>query len=50
MVFNADGASDILWRNNNGANAIWLGGSASAAIYPTGAGPDWKIAATGQLD
>jgi hypothetical protein len=48
--FNADGTSDILWRNNNGANAIWLSGAAEAAIYPTGAGPDWKIAATAQLD
>ncbi len=43
--FNADGGSDILWRNTNGTNAIWFMNGAtvtSAALIPTVPG-SWTI-------
>ncbi|MBW8745116.1 MAG: VCBS repeat-containing protein [Sphingomonas sp.] len=51
--FNGDGISDVLWRNQNGAVAIWHGtDSASfASDYAHGiVGTQWKIAGVGDLN
>src|SRR5207237_844528 len=52
--FNGDGLSDILWRNDNGDLAQWLGTSAgsfasNSASYAS-VGTDWHVAATGDFN
>lgn len=47
--FDADGRSDILWRDSGGQLAIWFGGDATRVAYPSYAnagGPvdlAWKV-------
>jgi hypothetical protein len=52
--FNADGLSDILWRNvNNGATSLWemSGGQLAAPPISLGSiGTDWQIANTGDFN
>ena len=44
--FNADGKSDILWRNDNGAVLVWTmdGAAISGSAAPASVSADWKIA------
>ena len=50
--FNADGHSDILWRNGStGANALWLSARADAQQPVRGVGDtDWQMVGTGDFD
>ncbi len=52
--FNADGKSDILWRESaSGMNAIWqMDGTtlASSALIPSVTAPGWTIAGQGDFD
>ena len=50
--FNGDGKADVLWRNDNGTNAVWFmnGGQVSSAPLLHGAGPDWHIVGTGDFN
>ncbi len=50
--FNNDQKSDILWRNNNGAVALWQmnGFNISAANIITSVDSTWKIAGTGDFN
>jgi hypothetical protein len=47
--FNGDGRDDLLWRNSNGAIAIWHmnGTSAQSALTSVQVGNEWNIAAVG---
>jgi Ca2+-binding RTX toxin-like protein len=49
---NGDGRSDILWRNDDGGFATWLG-NASGEFTPawgTAVSNDWKVAGTGDFN
>src|SRR6267154_1834351 len=52
--FNADGRSDILWRNGTtGESVIWLmngAAIASAAMFATVSDPNWSIAGVGDFN
>lgn len=51
--WNGDGASDIVWRNQNGAVSLWTGkgaGFQQSAFNITSVGNDWTIAGTGDLN
>jgi len=52
--FNGDGRSDILWRNDDGAVADWLGnrtgGFSRSAASTTAAPTDWSIVAAGDFN
>jgi hypothetical protein len=50
--FNRDGASDILWRHDSGAIAMWLMNGASVIDNPTvGALPlSWALATIGDFN
>jgi len=45
--FDGDGKADLFWRDGSGANAIWLGGDPSNAVFPPGVGIDWTPIAAG---
>lgn len=54
--FNGDGKSDLLWRNDNGANRIWfMNGSSITSDVSLGNGgasipTNWKIEAVGDIN
>jgi hypothetical protein len=56
--FNADGASDLLWRNSSGATALWLMNGAAIAsasgIFAGGVAvnpdPSWTVAGIGDFN
>jgi hypothetical protein len=50
---NADGASDILWRNANGAMATWQfgsGGTQAQGAFNAAVDPNWRIVETGDFN
>ncbi|MBV9995834.1 MAG: VCBS repeat-containing protein [Caulobacteraceae bacterium] len=51
--FNADGASDVLWRNDNGDALLWLGNAGAGPAFGTqaaGNGASWQVAGFGDVD
>ncbi len=50
--FDGDGESDILWRNDNGAVAVWLmnGFQTKAAQILSVVSTDWHVVGTGDFD
>lgn len=50
--FNADGHSDLLWRNSNGAFTVWdvagnsLGNNVTSNVFVGSADPSWRIEGT----
>ena len=51
---NANGSTDLIWRNSaNGSNALWMmngAGISSAALLPSVADNNWKVAGIGDFD
>jgi hypothetical protein len=50
--FDSDGASDILWKHNSGALAIWTirNGQFYADKYPGSRSTDWQVRGVGDFD
>jgi hypothetical protein len=49
--FNADGKSDILWRNfSTGANTIWKSADATTQQAVSSVATSWSVAGTGDFD
>lgn len=50
--FNADGKEDILWRNPNGSNQIWLSGGTSILSEGTlpALGAEWQLQSDGDFN
>jgi hypothetical protein len=51
--FDGNTTTDILWHNDNGANAVWLMGSngqVQQAAFFTGVSSNWHVAATGDYN
>ena len=49
----ANHTSDVLWHNDNGANAIWFMGSdgqVQQASFFNGVGSDWHVVGTGDFN
>jgi hypothetical protein len=48
-----NGSSDVLWHNDNGANAVWLmnnAGQVQQAAFFNGVSSDWHVAGTGDFN
>ena len=50
--FNRDGKPDILWRNVNGANGLWLldGAAVAQVVNVPGVSTDWRVVGTGDYN